>query len=135
MKSKTIFVAAGAVMLTAAFAGSAAYQYGTQDQVTFTVTDKERLVARDGGSAKYLVSTRDTQGGIEVFENTDALLQWKFNSSDIQAKLEVGGTYDAQVYGWRVPFLSMYRNIVDVESVGENPQIEYSRPAPGRPGM
>ncbi|TNE32767.1 MAG: DUF1523 family protein [Alphaproteobacteria bacterium] len=123
----------GAVALTAVFGGSAAYQYGTQDHVTFTVTDKDRITTGSGESisSKYIVSTKDASGKIEVFENTDAWLQGKFNSSDVQAELEVGKSYEADVYGWRLPFFSTYRNIVDVE---ETATIKYSRPAPKAPG-
>ena len=123
----------GAVALTAVFGGSAAYQYGTQDHVSFTVTDKDRITTGSGESisSKYIVSTKDAAGKIEVFENTDAWLKGKFNSSDVQAELEVGKSYEADVYGWRLPFFSTYRNIVDVEETGT--QIEYSRPAPKAP--
>lgn len=134
--SRAPLIAVGAVALTAIFGGSAAYQYGTQDQVTFTVTDKERITTGSGENmrSKYIVSTKDQNGKIEVFENTDAWLQGKFNSSDVQAELEIGKTYDADVYGWRLPFFSTYRNIVDVEESRSGGNIEYARPAPKAPG-
>jgi len=81
----------------------------TSDTVTITVVDKERIVGRDGESSKYLVFTE-----AEVFENTDCLVLGKFNSSDVYGQLEIGETYRVEVYGWRIPFLSMYRNIVKV---------------------
>ena len=84
----------------------------TQETVTFTVTDKERVNGYE--SSRYLVFTED-----EVFQNTDSLLMWKFSSSDLYGSLEVGTTYEALVTGWRVPFLSWYRNIVTVEAVSE----------------
>jgi hypothetical protein len=86
--------------------------YTSAETVTITVTDKERIVESNGEStsSKYLVFT-DT----EVFENTDDLFLWKFNSSDVQGKLKVGEKYTVLVIGWRVPLLSMYRNIVNIE--------------------
>lgn len=102
----------GAFVLVAGMTScSALYNYGTEDEVTFTVTDKERIVESNGEttSSRYLIFTNG-----EVFENTDSLLRLKFNSADIQGQLREGDTYDATVYGWRVPFLSMNRNIVDV---------------------
>jgi len=86
--------------------------YQTSDTVTFTVTDKETKVTSDGEhvSSKYIVFTEN-----ETFENTDLLFGGKFNSSDIQGKLKRGETYTAEVYGWRVPFFSMYRNIVVIK--------------------
>ena len=78
-----------------------------------TVTDKERVV--DGESSSYLVFTEDEQGNVMVFENTDNLLRWKFDSSNIQGQLKVGNTYRITVVGYRVPFLSMYQNIIEIE--------------------
>ena len=81
----------------------------TSEDITITVVDKERVVDSGGGDSKYLVFTET-----EVFENTDCLALGKFNSSDVYGQLEIGETYQVQVYGWRIPFLSMYRNIVKV---------------------
>lgn len=86
--------------------------YLTAETVTFTVTDKDRIVtgSGEGVSSKYLVFT-----DIETFENTDSFLRLKFASSDLQGSLKVGETYTAEVYGWRVPVFSTYRNIVEVQ--------------------
>jgi len=78
--------------------------YSTAEKVMFTVKEKEPIAAKKG---KYLIFTKQ-----EVFENTDSFWKAKFNSSDVYGQLEPGKTYEAEVYGWRVPFLSWYRNIV-----------------------
>lgn len=90
------------------------FPYWTADTVTITVTDKERVVKRNGNSvsSKYLVFTET-----ETFENTDCLARFKFNSSDVQGRLKTGETYTVDVYGWRIPFLSAYRNIVRVRQI------------------
>ena len=80
-----------------------------------TVTDKERVVC--GESSSYLVFTEDEQGNVMVFENTDNLLRWKFDSSNIQGQLKAGNTYRITVVGYRVPILSMYQNIIEIEGV------------------
>lgn len=87
------------------------FPYWTADTTTITITDKERIVERSGESvsSKYLVFTET-----ETFENTDCFVRFKFNSSDIQGRLKAGKTYTVDVYGWRIPFLSLYRNIVRV---------------------
>lgn len=91
--------------------------FGTKEQVTFTVTDKDRIVETstdsDGNStvsSKYLIFT-----DIETFENTDELFLGKFNSSDLQGQLRIDSTYTGTVVGWRIPFLSRYRNIIEIQ--------------------
>ena len=95
-----------------------------RDVYIATVTDKERVVKRRGDkvSSKYLVFTELQEGGTKVFKNTDSLLEFKFNSSDLQGRLKEGQTYEIGTYGWRVPLLSMYKNIV---SVREENQRDY----------
>lgn len=91
--------------------GQPVLYHGSSESVTVTVTEKERIVTSSGEStsSKYLVFTDG-----EVFENTDAITFGKWNSSDVQGKLEKGKTYNVKVAGWRVPFMSMYRNIIKV---------------------
>lgn len=75
---------------------------------TITIQEKERIT--DGGNSKYLVFTEN-----EVFENTDSWLKLKFNSSDVYRDLKESETVTAEVCGWRVPFLSWYRNIIKIK--------------------
>lgn len=84
--------------------------YRTKTEVTAKVNKSERVVNQDSSGGKYLIFTES-----EVLENTDSLWYWKWNSSDFYNKIEVGKTYKFTVYGWRVPFMSWYRNIVEVE--------------------
>lgn len=84
-------------------------------EYTITVTGKERIV--EDSSSKYLVFSEDIHGHVLVFENTDCLFRWKWDSSNIQGQLKEGNTYKIIVVGFRVPFLSMYQNILKVEEV------------------
>lgn len=98
-------------------AGGLAIHYQTAEPTTerVTVVDKERQVSgnlEDGIESKYIVFTDK-----EVFENTDSLIRGKMNSSDVQARLHVGCTYDITAYGFRSNWLSIYRNISKVEHV------------------
>ncbi len=86
---------------------AAGFTYFTADTVTFTVSEKQ--VVTTNGKSKYLVFTNS-----EVFENADCFMRLKFASSDLQSQLKDGETYTATVYGWRIPFLSCYRNIVKI---------------------
>jgi len=79
---------------------------------TDQLTISEKTVKRSSseGSDKYMIFTEEGQ----VLENTDSLLEWKWNSSDIYAKLKAGHKYEINSYGWRLPFFSSYHNIVGV---------------------
>lgn len=90
------------------------FPYWTADETIGTVTGKERVTTGSGEnlSSKYLVFT---QG--ETFENTDCLARGKWNSSDLQGRIQEGQRYRFVVYGWRVPFLSYYRNIVQATPI------------------
>ncbi|MBS3090283.1 DUF1523 domain-containing protein [Candidatus Pacearchaeota archaeon] len=79
-----------------------------RETVTATVKDKE--VKRYKDKDKYLIFT--DKG---VFEDTDSWVELKFNSSDLYGKLERGKSYNLGVYGWRIPFLSKYRNITKIK--------------------
>ncbi len=81
-----------------------------RETVTATVKDKEVKRYKDRG--KYLIFT--DKG---VFENTDSWIELKFNSSDLYGKLERGKSYNLRVYGWRISFLSKYRNIIRAKEI------------------
>lgn len=84
-----------------------------------TVTDKERIYKGSGdtSSSKYLVFGDDENGNALVFENTDCFIRGKWNSSNIQGQLKEGNTYKITVVGYRIPFFSMYQNIIRIEEV------------------
>ena len=88
--------------------------FATMETVSGAViTDKERVNTRD--NSKYLIWAEiRTETGVrtETFENTDSALAWKWNSSDLHGQIKVGETCDFKVNGFRVGFLSWYRNIL-----------------------
>lgn len=85
---------------------------GTRETTIITVTDKERIqeCTTKGCTSRYIVFSE-----YETFENTDNPFLLKFDSSDLQGSLKEGETYQVSVIGWRVPFLSSYRNILKIE--------------------
>lgn len=108
MKQLTIII-----VLVAILAYPIAYKT-SEHKKTIKVTDKERITTGSGESisSKFVVYT--DKG---VFENTDSMLFMKFNSADVQNELKVGQEYRVTVAGWRVPFLSYYKNILEVKPV------------------
>ena len=83
--------------------------YMTVDEITAKVLDKERIITSGGHSSYYLVFTDK-----ETFMNADCWFRLKFNSSDLQGFIQRGKVYKFVVYGFRIPFLSKYRNILKV---------------------
>lgn len=81
-----------------------------QETVTAKVVKSERIA--DGDRGKYLV-----YGAKEVYQNAEAIVMWKFNSSDFYRDIQPDKTYRFHLIGWRIPFLSTYRNIVRYEIV------------------
>ena len=109
MKKAVIGVGVTVALL---FGGCAYKTYGTIDQHEVRVNDMQRLA----DEKKWIVLTDKT-----TFENTDSIFHWKFNSSDLQGKIERDTMYSFTTVGWRVPFLSMYPNIIKIEKL-ENQQ-------------
>lgn len=108
-KIKLILVGIAGIAIASLY--GVAYHTSSENLV-ITVKDKERITTGSGEDleSKYLV-----YGEEEVFENTDSWLFFKFSSSDFQGELEVGKTYNVKVAGWRIPFMSSYRNIVEIK--------------------
>ena len=118
MKGITILFAIAAL----AFLGLKAVELQTREEVTVRVNRLERVTTGSGNdvTSKYMVYATvldsETLEPVEkeVFENTDMVLPWKQNSSDVYNELEEGGVYRVEVIGWRVRVLSMYRNVLKI---------------------
>lgn len=89
---------------------SAWYSFATVEVVEATIKKSERISQKS--NAKYMVFTKD-----EVFENSDSAWHGKYNSSDFYNELSVGKTYKFTVYGYRIPIMSSYRNIISFEEI------------------
>lgn len=82
-------------------------EYGTEHSVTFTIKSLDDQAS--GSSHKYMVFTTDDT----EYEDTDAWLHLKDDSSDVYNWLTVGHTYDCTVYGYRNHLWSSYEDILD----------------------
>ena len=108
LKAKIVFLL---IVLVALFGYPVVYRLSSET-ITIKIDDKERITTGSGEdiSSKYLVYSDE-----EVFENTDSWTFFKFNSSDVQNELKAGKEYKVKVAGWRLPFFSSYRNIIEVK--------------------
>lgn len=87
------------------------------NQITPDITVADKMVQVHDKEGKYLIYTKVNGEAFEVYENTDNLLRGKFNSSDVYNQIEIGKTYRFRVVGFRIPFLSMYKNILEVTEI------------------
>jgi len=110
-KKQAIIVIVSIFVVVASLILCMAVVVSTKCVVVATVTDKERVTESSGGTvnSKYLIFTEK-----ETFSNKDSIIFFKFNSSDIYGKIKKDQIYKLTVCGWRVPFFSMYRNIIEV---------------------
>lgn len=89
-----------------------------------TIVDKDRItdskLTKDKENkieSKYIVFAEDESGKSRVFENTDKFIRFKWNSSDVQGSLKINHKYKLTVVGHRIPFMSVYENIIKVEEI------------------
>jgi|SRR3989339_1170925 len=106
-----------ATLTAAMLSTGCGFQHFSRDTYPATVTEKviKRKGSRQNVRDTYMIFTKNDSGKVRVFENSDSLLEWKWNSSDIQAELEVGKKYDIKAYGWRIPMFSAYENIINAK--------------------
>lgn len=86
--------------------GSCGVYHASEATVTIAVTDKAAM------SKQYLVFSKE-----EVFGVDDTVTFMDFRASDRFNSIEKGKTYRCRVAGWRLPFFSAYRNILEAKEV------------------
>jgi hypothetical protein len=94
-----------AVMLIGGIGVGIAYSFHSET-ATFTPTRIESVNTKQ--TQKYLVFT-----GEETLCISDSWVHWRFNSSDVYGSMKVGVKYTATLQGYRWPFFSAYRNIIN----------------------
>lgn len=112
MKRFVILATLAAVVIGLMFT-NLPYQWLTQRTLeNVLIKDKQISTESDGKKDGKVVSTYLIFTDHGVFRNDDAGWFAKFDSSDFYGELDVGKHYRLKVYGWRIPILSMYPNIV-----------------------
>lgn len=118
MKKKTLAVlAASGIMLTSLTGCQNLIQ---NDPVTCTVDDKDRSTNSEGASV-YRIYTSDCGEDNATLGLADNILAGNFNSSDMYGQIKVGATYEFKTVGARNGFLSMFREITEMELISEAP--------------
>lgn len=86
--------------------------------VTVTVTDKGIKQTENG--SKYLIYGTKVNGEVETYEITDNIARLQVDSSNKYGSIHVGETYNFKVIGVRVPYLSCYENIIEINCISQN---------------
>jgi hypothetical protein len=86
---------------------------------TFTIKVEKVEAVVSSETTKYLIYTET-----EVFENSDCLIRGKFDSSDFYNDLKDLGTFKVSTYGYRIPLLSMYKNIIKIHEKVKNEELD-----------
>jgi hypothetical protein len=101
-----IWIGVAILALCGMFAYPVIYKFSSKE-VVITVTEKHRW--SKGERSKYLIYTKDN-----IYENSRSILFWKFNSPELQKKLEIGKTYKVKVAGWRADQSKEFENIIKI---------------------
>jgi len=84
---------------------------------TYIVTIANKRVIRHDNIDTYLIYTQMQDGNLRIFENTNSLLEFKIRSEDLYWGLIINGKYEIKAYGFSIPLLTSYQNIIKVKGV------------------
>lgn len=109
-----IFFLAAAIIILSSLGLTFAQSYGNAQTINCVVTGKESVTAREGDTMnnEYRVYTEDC-GTLVV---KDTLLHGKFNAADTYSEIDVNAENNFDTVGYRVPFLSKFPNIIEVNN-------------------
>ena len=84
---------------------------------TYKVTVTNKLIVNHDNTEVYLIYTQTEDGEIRIFENTNNLLEMKYNSEDLYVAMGINKKYEVRAYGFNIPLFSDYENIVKVKGI------------------
>ncbi len=114
---KILLIGIPALILIALCFTNAPYQWATQRTIDDVLVKDKQVTTQSYGKQDKVGSTYLIFTDQGVFRNDDAGWFLKYDSSDIYGNLDVGKHYRFKVYGWRIPIVSMYPNLVHAEEL------------------
>ena len=109
MPSGGSWIAAAVLIILGSVVGVNVASYFHEETAVCTVVDKDLRVKTEADSAPRVYTE---ECGTLVVADVP-FVSW--NSGDIYGEVQVGETYEVTTRGWRVPILSMFPTIVEVE--------------------
>lgn len=82
---------------------------------TYNVTITNKKILKRNNTNEYLIYTQTEDGKIKVFKDTNNFLELKFNSEDLYWAISINKKYEVRAYGFNIPLLLDYQNIVKVK--------------------
>ena len=114
---KYFIIAAVAVLLLGLCFTSAPYQILTSRTIDNVLIKDKQINTETDKKTGLVISTYLIFTDHGVYRNDDSFWHFKYNSSDVYGLLDKGKYYNIKVYGWRIPILSTYPNIVKATEV------------------
>lgn len=108
LKDLVIFYGCIILMIVILVFTISAIMAGNEQMVEITIKDK--WIKATGSGSDYMVS--DTNSS--VYKIDDSLWLRSFDASNRYAGIDINRTYGITTIGWRIPKLSMYTNIVEI---------------------
>ena len=84
---------------------------------TYKVTITNKQIIKRNNTEEYLIYAQTEDGNIKVFEDTNNFLELKFNSEDLYWAIAINKKYEVRAYGFNIPLLLHYQNIVKVKGM------------------
>ena len=84
---------------------------------TYKVTVTNKQIIKRNNTNEYLIYTQTEDGKIKVFQDTNNFLELKLNSEDLYWAISINKKYEVKAYGFNIPLLLDYQNIVKVKGM------------------
>lgn len=106
-------IVAVAILAAIAAIGLNVYSASHTESLTCTVTGKDRTQKSGGSKSEMRVYTSDC-GTLKI---ADSLLDTRWDSADLYGSLKENSRYEMTTRGVRLPFFSMFPNIITAKEV------------------
>ena len=93
------------------------FYFASDREATITVLGKSEITRKVSKSLSRIPVVQTEDG---LYEISPSLVFRSFGVGKINARLREGETYRVRIAGWHLPFLSRYRNILEII---EEPQV------------
>jgi len=84
---------------------------------TYKVTITNKQIVQKNNTKEYLIYAQTDSGELKVFVVTNNLLELQFNSEDLYWAVAINRKYEIRAYGFNIPMLSDYQNIVKIKGI------------------